>query len=202
MSNSRRLTLTEVVKQVEDAPIWVVNNTGTAISAPQPADVVISVPASNGEEPTTLRIPQSWLPYCITDHIPRSELLNSSAFRQTITAERLLLITEEYANEVLATEEAKSEMQRLQDIKYNVEHARELDKLAEEAEVKEEKFDSIFLARAKRFETMPDTVVKNELKMLGSLSIEETEYLVDVLRNKPETVGFLKDRLASTKRGI
>jgi hypothetical protein len=109
ISRGRKYTTIEELEQSEKGPVWVLNNTRDALEG----KVVVSIAKKNGNGSDVIRIPRSFIPFDLTLQVTRSQLLDSSDFRQTIGKKFLRLITPEYAAVLLSTEEAKEEQVRL-----------------------------------------------------------------------------------------
>ena len=109
ISRGRKFTTIEELEQHEKGPVWVLNNTRDNLEG----KVVVSIPKKNGNGADVVRIPRSFIPFDLTLQVSRSQLMDSSDFRQTIGKRMLKLVTPEYAEVLLSTEEAKEELQRV-----------------------------------------------------------------------------------------
>jgi len=95
------------------APIWVLNSSAQS-RAKQAGEVHIGIPKRNGTKVDDLFLPMTWLPIRITDQIPRSQLLESSEFRNAVNSRVMELISAERAAKILAEDGADEERERLE----------------------------------------------------------------------------------------
>lgn len=75
--------------------------------------ILINVPKKNGTGTNIVKIPKTFNPIDLTTQVNRSQLLESSEFRKTVTNGLLKLISVEYAQLLLASPEGKEEARRL-----------------------------------------------------------------------------------------
>jgi len=94
------------------APIWGIN-TADQSEIQTMAEVIISVPSRNGQDPDILRIAQTWLPQELTQNIQRNRLISSSQFRKAVSNRLIGLIDEETAERMMRQSGAKEEQLRL-----------------------------------------------------------------------------------------
>jgi hypothetical protein len=109
ISRGRKWTTLEELEKADRGPVWVLNNTRDSLEG----KVVISIPKKNGNGADIVRVPKSFIPFDITQQVPRMQVLDSADFRKTINTRLLKLVTPEYAAVLLSTEEAKEEITRL-----------------------------------------------------------------------------------------
>lgn len=109
ISRGRKYTTLEELEQQDKGPVWVLNNTRDALEG----QVVVSIAKRNGNGYDRIRVPRSFVPFDLTQQIPRLQLLESADFRHAINTRLLKLVTSEYAAVLRNTDEAKEEMTRL-----------------------------------------------------------------------------------------
>lgn len=105
-------TLQQVAEQPEHAPIWVLNNAAQSILGVA-GDISMGIPKLNGSKIDALHIRMTWLPQDVTATIPRAQLLGSSEFRQALSKKLIVIISNEYAEELMADEGAAAEQRKL-----------------------------------------------------------------------------------------
>lgn len=109
ISRGRKYTTIEELEQHDKGPVWVLNNTRDALEG----KVVVSIAKRNGNGYDRIRVARSFIPFDLTQQVPRTQLLESADFRHSINTRLLKLITSEYAAVLLSTEEAKEEIARI-----------------------------------------------------------------------------------------
>lgn len=109
ISRGRKYTTLEELEQQDKGPVWVLNNTRDNLEG----QVVVSIAKRNGNGYDRIRVPRSFIPFDLTQQIPRIQLLESADFRHAINTRLLKLVTTEYASVLRNTDEAKEEMERL-----------------------------------------------------------------------------------------
>ena len=205
------LTVTEIEAQSHQEPIWALN--GSAHSEiGQAGDVHVGIPKVNGgTKIDALYLPLSWLPVCLTDQIPRAQLLASSEFRNSVNTKLLMPITTEYANQINQQEGASEERDRLVQRRREVREATaarsitqsgaeivnttEISDRGEEVESKVAEIDPGFIMFANTLRDKPDIEVINALRGRGKINRREIKHLVKLLADKAKTVAFLQAKL-------
>lgn len=121
---TRTLTISDLVKQGTNStiPIFVIN-TSAESATKKGGNIYLTIPKRNGNDKDPLKIRHTWLPQCLTDHVTRSQLLNSSEFRGLVNKNLVQIIDEASAKALLNSELAPSEMERLEAEERNVEEA-------------------------------------------------------------------------------
>lgn len=110
-----KISISDLEQQHERAPIWAVNGSASSeVGAPGEIHVGIPKPGG-GTKVDDLYLPQSWLPVCLTDFIPRRQLLDASEFRNAVNSGLVILISEEYAKVLKSQEGADEEAARLKE---------------------------------------------------------------------------------------
>lgn len=115
-----RLTIATVESQATNVPIWALNGSAEVREA---ADLLITIPKLNGAKVDSLKLPSTWLPICITEQIPRAQLLAASEFRQAVNQGLVILINAKDAESMLDGEGAEEEKERLRETETRVRDA-------------------------------------------------------------------------------
>jgi len=102
------MTLAEFEKQ-ETGPVYVLNNT----EGHQQGVVTFTVGKSGQLGVDDVVIPSTFIPIDLMDQVSRKQLKDSSEFKKAIRGQIILLLTNEYAEELLDDEDAKEEQKRL-----------------------------------------------------------------------------------------
>ena len=203
------LSISELEAGNQLEPIWAINNSANS-EVGQPGDVHCGIPKINGTKLDALYIPQSWLPVCLTDQIPRGQLLASSEFRNLVNSELVTLVTAEYASQIASQDGASEEKERLAEMKRAVRVAtqartisgsgaeiistQELDKEDEAAKGPKE-LDQSFIMFANNLTLKSDIEALNLIRGRGKFSGLEIKNLVKTLHDKPKVVAFLKSKI-------
>lgn len=105
----RELTLDEIEGQAANAPIWVINSSADNKSTRGiTGEVVLYIPIPDSQ-PEEVVLPATWLPFNLTDRVPRRHLLATPVLRRYAQAKLVKFITPEYANRLLKTDGADEE---------------------------------------------------------------------------------------------
>lgn len=209
---SKYVTISELEANDKLTAIWAINNSANS-DVGQPGDVHCGVPKINGTKLDPLYVPQSWLPVSLTDQIPRAQLLASSEFRNLVNSKLVLLITPEYAQQVLAQEGAAEERERLAEMKRAVRAATQARTISASGaeiistqEITEDETPQGPKELAQSFIMFADNLtLKNDIEALnlirgrGKFSGLEIKHLVKTLADKPKVVAFLQSKLDARK---
>ncbi|MGE8452004.1 MAG: hypothetical protein ACN6OP_15555 [Pseudomonadales bacterium] len=215
----RKLTLHEVELQDPRAPIWALNN-ATRSEVGLQGDILIGIPKLNGSKVDHLRIEHTWLPVELTGQIPRSQLLESSEFRQAITDRLIVIIDEDTAKRLQSKEGATSERKKLAMLRAHVKSGgaartisdanveissgdRDHDQPEDTTSIDKgtrvgtrvEKIGGLepaFKLWADRLTSRSDLDILGELKMRGGLKRSQAKYLLGQLNSKPQSQAALK----------
>lgn len=122
MNKSDTLTISDLERGNATDPIWALNGSASS-KVRQNGDVHVGIPKANGSKVDGLHLPQTWLPCCLTDVIPRKQLLDASEFRNAVGSGLIILITEDYAKVLLETEGAEEEKDRLNEREQQIKDA-------------------------------------------------------------------------------
>jgi len=88
-------------------PIYVLNN-----SNPRGVLVISLVHPTTGNV-TPIKIPVTWVPICVTDHVPPEQLRSSLDFRGYLRKGIIKLVDPDKAEKILSSKEAKDELERI-----------------------------------------------------------------------------------------
>ena len=121
---TKTLSISDLVKQGTNngTPIYVINTSADSATK-KPGDIYLTIPKKNGNDKDPLRIRKTWLPQCLTDHVTRSQLLQSSEFRALVNKNLVRIIDEPSARALLNSDLAASEQASLDAEDRNVEEA-------------------------------------------------------------------------------
>ena len=205
------LTITEIEQGDPKDPIWAIN--GSAQSDIGVAgEVHVGVPKINGTKVDNLTLPQTWLAQCITEVIPKPQLLSSSEFRNAINSGLVILVTPAYAEMINNQEGAAEERAALNDRKRQIRDATAARSITQSgaeivnsaeitdrndaaSEVKASALSDAFMTFVTSLTPKSDIEVMNALRSRARMARREVKYLIKNLADKPKTVQFLKDKL-------
>ncbi len=106
----KRATLTlNDLEDMEKGPIYVLNNT----RQPEQGEVSFTVPKLGQSGVDNVVIPSTFIPIDLMEQVSRKQLMESSEFKRSIRGKVLVLITKEYAHELLQDPEAEYEAERI-----------------------------------------------------------------------------------------
>lgn len=207
--SSKYQTISELEQGDPKDPIWALNGSGESELA-QPGDVHVGIPKINGSKIDNLHLAQTWLPICLTDQIPRAQLLAASEFRNAVNNKLLILVTPEFAKEVLNQDGADEEVERLQEMKRHVREATAHRSIADSGaevistqEISDPKetvasteLDPGFIMFTNNLETKSDIEALNLIRGRGKFSGRELKHLLKELHDKPKVKEFIKSKLS------
>ena len=110
-----QLTLTDLGRQEQNTPIWVMNET----KGDRRGIVIFSVGGGGSGRETSVTIHATFAPTCLTDQVARSRLLDSPEFKLAVSRDMLRLISEEYAQELLADDATRAEYDKVRTTSVN-----------------------------------------------------------------------------------
>jgi hypothetical protein len=105
----KSMTIADLEDSGEKGAVWVLNT----MTGDMQGQLLINVPKKHGNGQDLVRVPKTFIPMDLTDQVSKGQLLESSEFRKTITGGLLKLITPEYAELVLSSDEGKEERRRV-----------------------------------------------------------------------------------------
>lgn len=103
------MTLSEL-EQHDKGVVYVLNATTGDLNG----QILISVPKKNGNGSDMVRVPKTFIPIDLTAQVTRSQLMESSEFRKTVTNGLVKLVTPEYATLLLSSDQGKEEKRRIE----------------------------------------------------------------------------------------
>lgn len=114
MAKPQYLTINEAERDPNPS-LWVIN-TSTISDAEIFGDVLMTVPrgAGNGD-PVRLKIEMTWLPQDLNMQAPKEIILRSIEFRQALNKNVVAIVSNNYAETVLRTDQARQERRRMAD---------------------------------------------------------------------------------------
>lgn len=186
------LTIAEIEEAPSSEPIWALNGTGNVRTA---GDLLVSVPKISGTKVDALKVPATWLATCLTEQIPRMQLLASSEFRQAVTRKLILLISKEDAATINQGFGAEEELQRLSEDEKRVQAAlagigvhSDTPDLVTEANT----MDPGFVIFFDTLKEKSDVEAYNAVRTRQRISRQEAQYLALHLVSKPNTVDYVR----------
>jgi len=120
--NDNTLTIAQLERGTITDPIWALNGSASSKVRAQ-GEVHVGIPKQNGTKTDDLHLPQSWLPVCLTEQVPRRQLLEASEFRNAVASGLIIPITEDYALALLSQEGAQEEKDRLNEREQQIKDA-------------------------------------------------------------------------------
>jgi hypothetical protein len=103
------MTIADLEESGEKGSVWVLNT----MTGDMQGQLLINVPKKHGNGQDLVRVPKTFIPMDLTDQVSKGQLVESSEFRKTITGGLLKLITPEYAELVLSSDEGREERRRV-----------------------------------------------------------------------------------------
>lgn len=205
-------TVSELEQGDANSPIWAINGSAQS-DVGSAGEVHVGIPKVNGTRIDALYMPQTWLAQCLTDQIPRAQLMASSEFRNAVNTKLLILVTPEYAAQINSQEGSDQERETLVERRKHwkeataarsiaqsgaeIVNSSELtSRQAESTDVDPSGLSDAFKTFAVSLDDKSDIEIMNALRSRGKITRKEVKHLIANLKDKPKTVGFLKDKLA------
>ena len=207
-----KLTFDQLEKS-KDHAVWVLN-TADRSDADHAGEVVIGVSKINGSStPDLVIVPQTWIPCCVTDYVPKKQLLASSEFRKAVAKNLIKLITSEKAEQLMQEEGAKEERKRLADINRTIRAstaAKEITNTSievgggsneevtdEEKEIR--KLNPQFVLFANSIRDKDDMSCLNLIRSRGKLKIAEINHLMKSLNHNERCLKYLSSQIKALR---
>lgn len=105
----KSMTIADLEESGEKGSVWVLNT----MTGDLQGQLLINVPKKHGNGQDLVRVPKTFVPIDLTAQVSKGQLMESAEFRKTITGGLLKLITPEYAELVLSSDEGKEESRRV-----------------------------------------------------------------------------------------
>ena len=192
-------------------PIWALNGSAES-ELGQPGEVHVGIPKVNGSKIDDLYIAQTWLPTCLTDQIPRPQLLASSEFRMAVNNKLIVLISADFAAEILEQDGATEEKERLTEMRRAVREATASRSISDSgaevistseiqdnreaaSESKSDELDSGFVMFANTLEDKTDVEALNLIRGRGKFTSREVRHLLKNLTDKPKVEAFFRSKM-------
>jgi hypothetical protein len=90
--------------------LYVVNNTGETLK--QQTKVFITFTNEDGRD-ASIEIPSTWVPWCVSDISPAEDWFKRTDFTTNVQNRNLLIVNPNFAEDLLATDLAKMELEKL-----------------------------------------------------------------------------------------
>lgn len=210
---SKYLTVSELEQQEPNTPIWALN-TSAESRVKHAGDIHIGIPKINGTKVDDLKIPQTWLPICLTDMIPRDQLMSSSEFRNAVNAKLIRIITADHAEQVEAQDGAFEERERMQEKERLVEETTAAKLVSTGAEIiavsdltdvtrgevvaadpsahAPSPVDSSFKMFVAALQSLEDIEALNRIRGRGTFNRAEIKHMMTELKGKTKVTAFLR----------
>ena len=203
---SKYVNISSLEQGDQQRPIWALNGSADS-EIGQPGEVHVGIPKLNGNKVDNLYLPQTWLPTCLTDQIPRPQLLASSEFRNAVNNNLIVLISEPFADEIQQQEGVREERSRLAELRRTIREAtsaRSIQTSNADVVRAEDVMDGTttqeepsaltpgFVMFANNLSSKTDIAALNLIRGRGNLSAAETKHLIKTLQDKPKSKEFLK----------
>jgi hypothetical protein len=210
------ITVSDLEKADQKEPIWALNGSADS-EVGQPGEVHVGIPKINGSKIDDMHLPQSWLPVCLTDQIPRAQLLASSEFRNAVNNRLVTLISTEFAKDILSQDGVEEERTRLIEAKRTVREATaartiqqsgadvistsELNDAAQEVHAHDpNELAPGFLMFVDTLESKSDIEALNLIRGRGKFNRRELDHILTELHDKPKTTSFITERIGGKKK--
>jgi hypothetical protein len=188
------LSITDVRKQDDSDPIWVVNTSTSKVRDQRRGQAVINI-----QDNSPLTIPNTFLPIAVTNSHNRQDVLKSQHFLQAVDKKLITLVTEEYALKILNSKYASEELDNL--AKNNDAFKLAKSNIIDVSELDTEKNANVFTNRTNprnqaKIDSILETAISsgNEAKAINSIrSIEPDLDDVDIqyIINKARTLKLM-----------
>lgn len=191
-------------------PIWALNTSATS-RVKKGGEVHIPIPKLNGSgQPDDLHLKLTWLPICITEKIPRNQLMQATELRTAFNNGLITFISAETAADINKTEGAEEERERLAEEERHVTEATAarsiqdsgaeiiaIDSLTQkQKEVEPETndpnaVDASFAMFVNTLADKTDIEAMNLVRRRGALVRKEVIHLIKNAGEKPKLIAFL-----------
>lgn len=104
----KKLTLSQLENEKSNT-VYLQNIT----TSHEKGQVIFNVPNSRGDGAVPVRVPDTWIPYPVTEHCTKNQLISSTDFRKSINARRLVIIDSKDAEKILESKAAQKELDRI-----------------------------------------------------------------------------------------
>ena len=206
-------SISELEQGDQTKPIWALNGSAKS-EVGQPGEVHVGIPKVNGSgKIDDLYLPQTWIPVNLTDQIPRVQLLAASEFRNAVNNNLIILITPEFAKEILNTDGVKEERERLlanrravreataartiQQSGADVISTSEMNEaIADAPKSDPNELSPSFLMFSDTLETKADIEILNLIRGRGKMMRKEVNHMIKKVHDKPKTLAFLKNLIS------
>lgn len=120
-----------MLESSKENTVYVKNKT----TGSEKGQIIFSVPRKNGDGVVAVWVPNTWIPFPLSEQCSKSQLLDSSDFRKAINSRRLEIMDSKEAEEILSTKAAQKELDKIfkeqENFRNNV---MDLDQIATEVE--------------------------------------------------------------------
>ena len=166
--------------------LYVVNTSEKRNDVMGKSAVFFHIGKGTDDEGTPVTVPRTWVPVNLADLAPREAILINPRFTRCLSEELLAIVSDEYAEKVLATEDAQLELRRLREENVKVQNETRVKGLNPDDEVQakveeEQKGDGIpeaFKSVVSKTNAIKDErLAASELKSYGVVNNVLLKYL-------------------------
>lgn len=189
----KEISLNTLMQQAAYEPVYILNTT----KGGDRGEVFFTVPNANGTKEDHVRIPNTYIPVCLTDQVTRRQLLDSSSFRRAISLGAITLLQSEDAEKSLQDPENAGEVSRVRQVMASATIADVQEGLGESAETVNP-LPAPVMAFVELMESYgTDELALDNLKNLGVL--ESNEY--KAIWEKAKSISFTKTANYAQEKG-
>ena len=189
----KEISLNTLMQQAAYEPVYILNTT----KGGDRGEVFFTVPNANGTKEDHVRIPNTYIPVCLTDQVTRRQLLDSSSFRRAISLGAITLLQSDDAEETLKDPENAGEVSRVREVMASATIADVQEGLGESAEAANP-LPAPVMAFVELMESYgTDELALDNLKNLGVLETHEYKAIWE----KAKSISFTKTAKYAQEKG-
>lgn len=212
--SKKYLTLQEALKQSSTDNLWVINNSANS-ELRLSGEIIIPIVDRSGRS-SPINIQRTWLPVNLIEEMDRETILASFEFRKHLRNRLIRIITDEYAEQLLADPMAVTERNRLQSKRDKDKADQALGmagtsggiKVSTDGKDNNEQASSMYAKGISfAFKTWTDNLqarqeddIISEFRSRARFTRHELRFLQKNLRDKPQVQEYVKQRLAKRKK--
>ena len=189
----KEIKLNDLMQQAAYEPVYILNTT----KGGDRGEVFFTVPNANGTKEDQVRIPNTYIPVCLTDQVTRKQLLDSSSFRRAVSLGTIALLDSEYADGELRNPDNAGEVARVREVMASATIVDVQEGLGESAEV-HNPLPAPVMAFVELMESYgTDEAALDNLKNLGVLQPNEYKAIWE----KAKSISFTKTAAYAHDKG-
>lgn len=212
--SKKYLTLQDALKQSKTDNLWVINNSANS-ELRLSGEIIIPIVDQSGRS-SPINIQRTWLPVNLIEEMDRDTILASFEFRKHLRNKLIRIITDEYAEQLLADPMAEVERNRLLN-KRNKDKADQALGMAgsdnviqttSDSDSKDPQASNMYAKGISfAFKTWVDNLharqeddIISEFRSRARFSRHELRFLQKNLSDKPKVVEYVKKRLENRRK--